>query len=396
MSEFPALIEKYIRDKQNLKGLEYDPEGWLDSASKRASQISVATHVLKYTHGDAKGTNIWVKEKPQTNDGVLPYVTTESLKDLKNDISVRNAAALDIVGLLELPSGGEILLDLLARNDSSPFTSFTSCENKLAAWMTGLRSVLVDPSLKSHSLAKQVYFPVGSEGYHLLGPLFPSSLAHNLYEKVQNSRFSETAKKAREARKKDEFSDETLTDFPDLAIQSFGGSKPQNISRLNNLRRGKVYLLGNAPPVWKTIKKPPYHKNSFWRLYESKSFSLIKELKSYLKSVKKLNNNKEIRLEIRSYVDQLLDILLYSSAEIQALKTGWSKDCLLPLEEQIWLDPHREDFILSQRDSAWRELIATRFARWVIQKLETEELKFSDVNHAYLADCCLGMLKEGA
>ncbi|MFM9785779.1 type I-F CRISPR-associated protein Csy1, partial [Streptomyces scabiei] len=85
----------------------------------------------------------------------------------------------------------------------------------------------------SHKLAKQVYFPVGND-YHLLCPLFATSLAQVLHEKLVASRFGEEAKAARDAHKAGKWHPQPDVRYPDMAEMHFGGTKPQNISALNS------------------------------------------------------------------------------------------------------------------------------------------------------------------
>ena len=53
----------------------------------------------------------------------------------------------------------------------------------------------------SHTLAKQLYFPLPDDGYHLLAPLFPTALVHGVHTHLQEARFSDAAKAARAARR---------------------------------------------------------------------------------------------------------------------------------------------------------------------------------------------------
>lgn len=392
MSEFSVLIEAFIREKQEAKSLDFCPASWLDSASKRASQISVATHVLKYTHSDAKGTNIYAKTGSFPGDHISRYVSTDALYKVPEDV-VGNAAAMDVAGLLHLEVNGVTFLDLMAKGDSSPLAPFADSETRLQLWMNGFKSILFDRELSSHTLAKQVYFPVEEGKYHLLAPLYASSLSQALYDRVKEDRFGEKAKDAREHRKKGEYSDTIIVDYPDLAIQTFGGTKPQNISRLNSLRGGKSYLLRSAPPVWKSVKRPPIKKNAFWKEYERRVIPILRKFKHYLTTVRNLDSNFEIRNQIHAYVDQLLDWLLLTAAEIQSMEPGWSKASEAPLHERLWLDPLRDDFKDTRCKEEWKEGISSHFATWVIQKIEDANLKFNDMNHEYLSGACLEVLK---
>lgn len=395
MNEFSVLIEAFIRKKQEEKGLDFCPGSWLDSASKRASQIAVATHVLKFTNGDARGTNIYVKTAPGGDLRSRRYVTTDTLFHAREDI-VGNAAAMDIAGLLEIEVNGISFLDLIAKDDPAPLAPFAETEERLSIWMQGFKSILFDRELRSHTLAKQIYFPLENGGYHLLAPLYPSSVAQAVYDCIQESRFGEKAKKAREDRKNEKYSSEPVIYFFDLAIQTFGGTKPQNISRLNSLRGGKSYLLKSAPPPLFRITngKPPMKKNSFWKSFEREVFSDLKKFKHFLKSVYKRDSNKEIRDRRQSYVKQLIENLLHFASKIQVNDPGWSVASEIPLHEKIWLDPLYEGFEDIRETESWRESISHHFARWVIGKIKMDDGSFSDNDHDYFSSACLKGLRE--
>ncbi|MBV7619371.1 hypothetical protein KVQ86_24795, partial [Escherichia coli] len=59
------------------------------------------------------------------------------------------------------------------------------------------------------------------------------------------------SKAVREARFKKIHHAHESREYPNLLVQNFGGSKPQNISQLNSDRRGSMWLLPSIPPTWK-------------------------------------------------------------------------------------------------------------------------------------------------
>ncbi|MCV5473018.1 type I-F CRISPR-associated protein Csy1, partial [Escherichia coli] len=92
-------------------------------------------------------------------------------------------------------------------------------------------------------------FPV-DDGYHLLCPLFSSSLAQVMYEKLTAMRFSEESKAIRDAHKAGKWHSQPDIRFPNLAEMHYGGGNQQNISLLNIARVGRVWLLPSMPPTW--------------------------------------------------------------------------------------------------------------------------------------------------
>ena len=79
----------------------------------------------------------------------------------------------------------------------------------------------------------------------------------------------EANKAARQARRERKVHDGVFHDYPGLAVQNMGGTKPQNISQLNSERRGVNYLLSSLPPQWKaSAARLPVHATSvFDRLF---------------------------------------------------------------------------------------------------------------------------------
>ena len=107
-------------------------------------------------------------------------------------------------------------------------------------------------------MAKQLYWLAGDtphdDGhYHLLQPMFSSTLAHAVHAEIQDARFGETNKAARQARRENKPAETMYRDYRNLVVRKLGGTKPQNISQLNSERGGTNYLLPSLPPpAWKS------------------------------------------------------------------------------------------------------------------------------------------------
>ncbi|AJQ97037.1 type I-F CRISPR-associated protein Csy1 [Gynuella sunshinyii] len=345
----------------------FSPPVWLTDAASRAGQIKLVTHALKYTHGDAKGSSIYSDAE---NDSRMPYLCTTSLPDRAIDIT-GNAAALDIAGLLKLSAGGQTLYQCLANKDASALTAFAESDEQLNEWLQGFSRVfeVTDPS--SHRLAKQVFFPVEGNTYHLLGALFSSSLVQAVHERIIHHRFSEESKHLREQRKKGLYANQPTIDFPGMAVQSFGGTKPQNVSQLNSLRGGKTFLFNAQPPAWQNQLKPPMTRFAFWRRYTRQALPTVKRLVKLLRSAKDFNNM-EIRNRRANYVDALIEMFVLTGASIRALPNpGWSVESHISDTEKYWLDPDCPDveFQQAREQSEWLDDLANQFAHWLNRQL---------------------------
>jgi CRISPR-associated protein Csy1 len=375
-----------LANKRIEEAAKYGVNAWLTDAAIRAKQISFATHPPKFTHSDAKGSSVYITDSKQA----WPYLCTATLQAPASDV-VGNAAALDVAGLLQLAVGGVTLANQLAQNDVSSLQAFTSDEAQLAEWLQGFKQALSVKELRSHALAKQLYFPVASDSYHLISPLFSSSMAQALHERIGESRYSEEAKAVRKLKREDKFSTQSTVDYLNVAVQTYGGTKPQNISLLNSGRRGQAYLLSCRPPVWDKKARPPANKkDAFWREYSWRTRRISRVFKEYLLSIKELDSTKPRRDRRAVFVDDLIESLLQFAAEIQQLGEQeefrcWSALSQLNKSEQLWLDPWRgqwdEAFKADYEAKDWQSDIANQFASWLNFKLMDDKLLMKDVEH---------------
>lgn len=353
---------------------KYEVRTWLTDAARRAGQISLVTHALKFTHGDAKGSSIY---KPSV-DEKFSHLSSASLKTPLLD-AVGNAASLDIVKLLQTEYQGDSLLASLIRNDSSALAALADNEQQLTEWVEGFKQVLSSPEPASHKLAKQIYFPVGDNQYHLLSPLFSTSLAHALHERIMSTRFTEEVKEVNAAFKNKTWHSRPRISYLNTAVQTFGGTKPQNISYLNSVRGGKVRLLSCAAPVWQNISKPPLKHKSIFHFgseFSREAYASVGRLKYYLLSIYDKESTFEIRQQREIFVDEIIDILFnYVAGVHQFENPGWSaeNECELKRSQQLWLDPLRsktdEAFCFEREAGDWKKEIARDFGHWLSQQL---------------------------
>lgn len=375
-----ALVKKQTVIAQFL------PENWLTDAARRAGQISFVTHPLKFTHPDAKGLSGRVAVSEETNSH---YVSTAGLQRAEIDV-VGNAAALDVAGLLQLRIAEMTLADCILAGNSGPLSGFATSDQQLQDWMSGFMQAFQSKELSSHGFARQIYFPV-ADGYHLLSPLFSSSLTHAIFERVRHSRFSDEAVAARKARREQQFHSGIVTEFPGLAVQSFGGTKPQNISKLNNQRAGKAFLLPSLPPAWKTQDAPPSGSaQAFWRMYERIVWRTLSEFRGFLDAHQNRPSNIAVREQRAAYTEMLIDHLIMLAAGIQSRQdwAGWSQSSQLSEAECLWLDPYNpdEEFQQKRSGSDWADDIAGQFARWLNNKLREFKLDVGDAEYLHFKD----------
>lgn len=318
---------------------------WLEDAAKRASQIQAVTHSLKPAHPGAIGTNLF--SAPSTLSGT-DLVGSHCLGDNFSGDVVGNAAALDVYKFLKQSYEGRTLLDLSVAGDADLTTALSDDPEMAQSWMQAFASLTkARGQVASHTLAKQLYWQVGEDScidanFHLLAPLYPSSLAHRVFETLQDDRFSDAAKAAREAKKAKTFSERPVREYPQLAVQQLGGRNTQNISQLNSERRGNNFLLASLPPVWRSVDLRPLHNtDSMFHSYGHRPVvrQNVNALLAFLKTDPK--PNMEARDKRAAWVDILIDEFLQFTAELRSLEPGWSQAaaCQLAEAEARWLDP---------------------------------------------------------
>lgn len=162
------------QERQELEA-RYLPRNWLTDAAKRAGQIKLVTHGAKFSHGDSKASSFYLETSANES-----YLNTASLANVATD-AIGNAAALDVAKLLQTDVNGDSLLASLKRGDYQALSTFAEDKVQLELWVAGFSQAWTTGRPSSHKLAKQIYFPV-ADGYHLLCPLFSSSLAQAMYE----------------------------------------------------------------------------------------------------------------------------------------------------------------------------------------------------------------------
>jgi CRISPR-associated protein Csy1 len=355
----------------------HQPETWLADAAKRAAQIRLATHTLKAIHPDARGSVVNMQNDFCTDERV---VGTHSLAVRADDV-VGNAAALDVFKLLKLEVGGETLLSRLLRQDSDAVEALADQPSQTAELAAQLLAVAGENegAVATHTLAKQVYFPIGDDTYHLLAPLFPSAVAHTLHASLQASRFSDEAKAARTAKREARADANGYSDLLGLAFVSMGGSKPQNISQLNSERGGKGHLLAAGPPLWQSEAiKPPRGESVFDGAFTRRKHvrELTTDLREFLIAVNASNrNNVDIRIARSEKVTEIVDAFVLYVSTLFLLPTGWSmqNECELDVFERVAFDPladHDDEDLKQTRD--WPAVLATRFAAWLNGAIRTD------------------------
>jgi CRISPR-associated protein Csy1 len=382
-SEQQALKFKLAEERADIDA-RFKPQAWLTDAARRAAQINLVTHAAKFTHSDAKGSSLFYS--PDENADSPRYLSSASLNQRDIDVT-GNAAALDVAKLLRTEHHGDSLIAALQRNDDSALKVFASDAEQCASWVNGFKQVLENSAPASHKRAKQIYFPVGENRWHLLSPLLSSSLVHAVHQRIIDVRFSDESKEIKDALKDKKWHSKPRLFFNNTAILNFGGTKPQNISYLNSVRGGKVYLLSCAAPEWKSSRRLPLKYSSIFTNKGDVAFLTklpVAQLKNYLLTVK--TKNMQDRQQVKRYIDTIIDIIFNYVVALQNDEeiAGWTqqKDCQLARTYQLWLDPRRalndEAFRQQRETETWKESVARDFSLWLNAQLKDEKLNVGE------------------
>ncbi|MBQ0754154.1 MAG: type I-F CRISPR-associated protein Csy1 [Gammaproteobacteria bacterium] len=387
-------LEKLAEDDPKRESLQaqFQFSTWVASAAARASKIQLATHSLKPIHSKAKGTNLYVLPADARFAGLVGSGVLGNA--FSHDVVCDDAKHLDVYKFLKVEYNGQSILERALQGDGCLVSALSDDAVQAQEWVSAFAG-LVQPrdGAASHTRAKQVYWLVGDDPsrddhYHLLAPLYATSLAHYVYLSINNDRFGELSEEARKARREKKPSDQGYRDHPNLAIQKLGGSNTQNISQLNSERGGTNYLLASLPPVWEsTAVSTPNSDSVFPRFGRRKN---VRELIGNLRGF--LNAGPDPVLATRqrrdSYLDALIDELVLFASELSMLEPGWSAkpECRLNEAEAFWLDPYRGDHdeaFQAKRDSEqWTADVRHRFANWLNHALQ-RGLPVGDVEYQY-------------
>lgn len=363
-------LQSLMQNSEN----EYDSVTWLTEYSPKAKDISFATHVGKLTHSSSKSSSI-LDITTEKNDR---YLTTNSLNDIVIDTASSNAASLPIAAVLQLSVDGISVLDCLKNDDISFFKHITNNDALITTWCNQLKQAYDSSQKKSYFLSKQTYFPIDDGHYHLLLPLKSSSLIHALHlehKKYWDDEEREVARKQKTAKK---YSSVETISYPNKAYLHVTGSNHSNASSLNGQRGGRVSLLPTMPRQWHSSGASYLKRTSIFD--KTLSYELnddINDLKKYLLLLKnkKLSISEPVRhaavvRKLQTISEHFFDYT--QSINMREAEEGWTCNSQLPIEQQLLLEPWRDDDIARnvKMNKEWQEKLSKPYGKWLNEQLK--------------------------
>lgn len=378
------LNKRMEAEKDEGKRERFSIEKWIPDAAKKAKQLSMASHVCKFSHPDAKASPI-IANSAFRNDGYLrsgnvQYEHVECALD-----AFGNAAAMGVYKFLAIKmNDGRTILDHLEQDSDEireELNLFKDNYNEIRKEFLSIKQSA--KQMESDERVKQVYFPVKDQ-YHLLSLLTPSLIVSELRDRINLVR--EKAWKARD--KKSENFGQNYEVLHDITVVGFGGSKSVNISAINLRNNGKAYFLSSCPPnlSYRKVTRPrrDFFANTLRGAWFGEEF---RRLHSLLASQQ---NNLVVRERVRQAINVIVDHVMIDVYKLREEDPGWSESySKLPLAQKIWLDDFFAD--LRELQKEWLVEVSLAFARWFMHSygkvMKKEQIPLGDSELAFLRDC---------
>ena len=401
-SAIDAFIEKRLEDKlKKEKDLEkhallvrsHERSVWLANAATRASHIKVVTHIIKGMHSSASGTSLFVDPRLLSSSD---YLSSAALPENYELDTSGSAGSQDVVKFVLQKVQGKTFLSYILE-ESDEFRDALSTDAALAiSWLHSFQQLVQPKALKSHPYAKQLYFRVKDNAllddhYELLLPLHASALNYHIRERIQEERFSDTSKAAREAKKKGHPSDNPVLDYPNLAQLVLGGNQPQNVGALNSACAGQNFLLPSLPPTVKRHEGIRIRNSLYATLWAQPHIRYARQhwLKFFKHLTSTSRNNNALRHQrdecFNEYIDAFLQLSMYlrqQPAEVFNWENTLHLDWVNP-KMSVDVKDMAEDLVLEWSVQLHSTLVVDKdFHDVLLKKATYELLRFERINHA--------------
>lgn len=386
--------EKVTELKETLAEAKdkYSVANWIpDAATRMAKQLKFGTHISKGVHPMSRGDNI---SFDKTDDLSVTLIGTHSIESNYIDAN-SSAAALPLAAFFDFEIDDTTKIRDLILVDNTDFVASLAGDQSLAKtyqqnFKAALQNVITEPVTDERN--KQLLWvtnayqgeDIDELNYINIIPLYPSVLTHEMYQRINQLKFSDENKAARDNRFKKTADQQPYISLNNLATVQLGGTKSQNVGRLNNFQSGRNYLLPSLPPILNladsTFKPSKFANTIFAKSLANKVNPILQDIFYVVKSAK---NTVDIRDARKEAMDEILKrIFEFANYMRNDLPAGWTKDSELDECEQFWLDPKRaelpdeEEWSARREQTEWHKETIHRFARWMNTLLQE---KFKDI-----------------
>ncbi|TDO96270.1 type I-F CRISPR-associated protein Csy1 [Marinomonas balearica] len=391
-----SMSEVEVRQTEQECDDVFALKNWLPNAAKRAGQMSISTHPCTFSHPSArKNKNGYASAIiAHSNRGEDGFLRTGNI-DVEAD-ALGNAAALDVYKFLTLKmEDGQSLIQhieqdseqsksLLDLSNTAEGETYEQLKQGFLAMTSG------DDNVITSSKIKQVYFPVSSDttnqAYHQLSILTPSGIVFEMRKRLDAMRFGDEIKAAREKRKSNE-QHENYREIYDLTTIGYGGTKPQNISVLNNQNGGKAHLLMSLPPQ---IEKRDIHfpNTDFF----AQSINYFKCRDTFLR-LHKLYQSDENNMHVRADRDEMyqntVDYIIETMWQVRSVASEQYLETVSQLNQTqtTWLCAHTAEIRDTTDD--WLDAILSSITQFVFHGYEKvlgkKAIKLGDAEKKHMA-----------
>ncbi len=344
-------------------------EVWLPKASKRAGQMSLATHPCTFSHPSArKNKNGYVTPVLAEGRGNCDgYLRTGNIKARADALG--NAAALDVYKFLTLimVDSRKLIEHIQADSDLAKNILTIQAERYETLKDGFLAMTESGGDAITSSKIKQVYFPVAND-YHQLSLLTNSGIVYELRKRIDAIRFSDDSKEGRALKRDGVHSEKGFKEVYNLTTIGYGGTKPQNISVLNNQNGGKAHLLASMPPTLRQrdIRFPRHNffTDSF-RYYECRDiFTALHKLFKTDYNNKRIREGRDYRLQdlMERLIDRMWAVRGVADEQYHRGNSG------LKPHQRTWLCVgYQQD---REEDDAWLDRLCKEITAWIIRAYE--------------------------
>lgn len=374
-----SMSDEELIETRRMCDAEFAIATWLPKAAARAHHISISTHPCKFSHPSAqknKNGNVSsiIASSSANNDGYLRSGNVKVPLD-----AVGSAAALDVHTFLTLKmEDGQTLLNHIEQETTLARTLLTlpnpsEKESYKELRVKFLKMMESNPQSVTSAKIKQVYFPIDhsdktssnkSPNYHLLSILTASGILFELKKRLNDMRFGDEVKAARE-HKKNGLQHSGYREIYGLTTIGFGGAQPQNISVLNSKYYGKADVLMCAPP--QLVQRDSHFPTQDFFSQTVNYYQCKEQFNALHRIYRNTKNNQAIRNQRLGTYQSIIDYVIQKmwQSRIIALNQYNKTSSKLPMRQRIWLCEQQEYKTQRQDSDVWITDIMSSIARFI-------------------------------